>query len=82
VGADASLLATKLDAVLFVLDESKTRPALARTALNQLDTVRARVTGIVINRVADGGAAYYFGPYVEDRPRRGLLRRRESSTAP
>ena len=79
IGADASLMATQLDAVLFVLDDSKTKPGAARTALNQLETVRARVNGVVLNRVSKGAATYYFQPYVEDRPRRGLLRRRESS---
>jgi capsular exopolysaccharide synthesis family protein len=79
VGADASLLATQLDAVLFVLDDSKTKPGAARTALNQLDTVRARINGVVLNRVSKGAATYYFQPYVEERPRRGLRRRRESS---
>jgi tyrosine-protein kinase len=79
VGADASLLATQLDAVLFVLDDSKTKPGAARTALNQLDTVRASINGVVLNRVAKGAATYYFQPYVEERPRRGLRRRREST---
>ncbi len=80
VGADASLTGTTLDAVLFVLDDSKTKPAAARTALNQLDTVRASISGVVLNRVARGAATYYFQPEAEERPRRGLRRRGESLT--
>src|SRR5215212_702135 len=39
--AGASLMASQLDAVLFVLDDSKTKPAAARTALNQLSWLSA-----------------------------------------
>jgi capsular exopolysaccharide synthesis family protein len=80
VGADASVLAPKVEGVLYVMDDGRTKRSLARTGLNQLRTVRAPITGVVLNRVATGAAAYYFTPSpppAEPRERRSLRRRRD-----
>jgi succinoglycan biosynthesis transport protein ExoP len=62
VGADASLAVTRADGTLYVVDRKSTRQSQARAGLNQLDTARARVLGMVINRAAvsrDTSYGYY-----------------------
>jgi receptor protein-tyrosine kinase len=62
VGADASVIASVVDGVLYVIDERKTKRAQAQAGLNQLRGVRARLLGIVLNRSAlQGDTGYYYG---------------------
>ena len=61
VAADSSVLASRIDGTIFVVDESKTKRPDAQAALNQLAKVRAHVLGIVINRSErDRGETYYY----------------------
>lgn len=80
IGADASLVAARADGVLFVVDGRRTRRAEATRALRQLETVTARVVGVVVNRSGQGHpdrySAYLEIPSpVEPDPIAALLRR-------
>ncbi|MDQ2693332.1 MAG: polysaccharide biosynthesis tyrosine autokinase [Chloroflexota bacterium] len=59
--ADAMILASKVDGVLVVVRPSHTRHSLAKTAVEQIKLVGARVVGIVLNRIPLRGADYYAG---------------------
>jgi capsular exopolysaccharide synthesis family protein len=79
--SDAAVLSTQTDAVLLVLDASKTRQEVARRALDGLAQVKARVAGVVLNRMPTRGAGayyYYYGyNYSQDNgPHSGKERRR------
>jgi succinoglycan biosynthesis transport protein ExoP len=50
VGADASVVLSRVDGVLFVIDAQRTSRSRARVGLAQLDTSRAPTLGVVINR--------------------------------
>lgn len=48
--ADASMLATKVDGVILVVEADRTPIVEAETAKRQLDKVGARILGVVLNR--------------------------------
>ena len=52
--ADASVLATKADGVLLVLNAGQTKRDSARRAKEALEKVNAHIVGVVLNNVADG----------------------------
>jgi capsular exopolysaccharide synthesis family protein len=52
--ADASVLATKADGVILVLNAGQTKRDNARRAKEALDKVNAHIIGVVLNNVADG----------------------------
>lgn len=54
--ADASVLATKVDGVLLVLNAGQTKRDYARRAKEALDKVNAHIVGVVLNNVADSAA--------------------------
>jgi capsular exopolysaccharide synthesis family protein len=62
VGADASLLVSRGDAVLYIINEPKTTTAEAQSAINQLEKARPRQLGIVLNRTKAAGrdSSYYY----------------------
>jgi capsular exopolysaccharide synthesis family protein len=61
VGADASVVASRVDGALFLIDERKTKRRAAQAGLNQLRNVNARLLGVVLNRSATaGGESYYY----------------------
>lgn len=60
VGADASVIASRVDGALFVVDERKTKRAEAQAGLNQLRGVRARLLGLVLNRATIAGTDSYY----------------------
>ena len=75
VGADASLIASRVDGVLYIVDEQKTKRTEAVAGLSQLRSVRARLLGIVLNRaeLLRGEGYYYYGDASDDqRTQRGL----------
>jgi capsular exopolysaccharide synthesis family protein len=51
--ADASVLATKVDGVLLVLNAGQTKRDYARRAKEALEKVNAHIVGVVLNNVAD-----------------------------
>jgi capsular exopolysaccharide synthesis family protein len=63
VGADASVIASRVDSVLYVIDATKTSRTSARAGLNQLANVQANVVGLVVNKtVVPSFRAYYPAP--------------------
>lgn len=56
---DATILASKVDAVLLVLGANRTRRSEAVIAMKQLERAEARVIGAVLNRVSTGRDRYY-----------------------
>jgi capsular exopolysaccharide synthesis family protein len=58
---DAAVLATKVDGVLLVVSSGKTRREYARTAVQRLEQVNARLVGTVLTNVQAGGSfsGYY-----------------------
>jgi capsular exopolysaccharide synthesis family protein len=60
VAADSSVLASRIDGTVFVVDETKTRRRDAQASLNQLATVRAEVLGIVLNRASGEQTENYY----------------------
>jgi capsular exopolysaccharide synthesis family protein len=74
--ADASALSAKADAVLVVVRAGRTARGALRQAVNQLETVGARIAGIVLNdpdtkvsRYSDYYAAYgYYAAQADLRP--------------
>ena len=63
VGADASVIASRVDSVLYVIDATKTSRTSARAGLNQLANVHANVVGLVVNKTSvPSFRAYYPAP--------------------
>ena len=75
VGADASVIASRVDGALFVVDEKKTKRSEAQAGLNQLRGVRARLLGLVLNRATIVGTESYY--YKEDVPPDGANGKRK-----
>ncbi len=65
VGADAAVMVSRVDGVLYVLDASSTKRSLAVAGLSQLETARARILGMVLNRVS-GLTEDSYGYYQEE----------------
>lgn len=59
VGADASLVASRAEGVVLVVDARTTKRAAALTAVDQLRRVGANVLGVVVNRSRDAVDYYY-----------------------
>jgi Mrp family chromosome partitioning ATPase len=58
---DAMILASKVSGVLMVVRPGHTRLSLAKTAMEHIKLVGARVVGVVLNRIPLRGADYYAG---------------------
>ena len=62
VVSDASVLASKVDGVILVVQPGKTHADSIRACLEQLSRVEARLLGIVFNRIPRN-RGYYYGGY-------------------
>lgn len=75
---DATILSSKVDAVLLVVGAGRTRRSEALVAMRQLERAGARVIGAVMNRVSENGQGYYrmyqydYGLEDEGRKQAGL----------
>ena len=58
--SDAIVLASRVDGVLLVLRARSTSQTVALEVLEQLDRVKARVVGAVLNRVQDATSDHYY----------------------
>lgn len=56
---DASLLATRVDGVVLVMEAGRTRRDECLRAIDALQKVGANVLGVVLNKVRAGGKGYY-----------------------
>jgi len=59
--SDALVLASKVDGVLLVIRPGHTRQSLARSAMAKIKQSRARLVGVILNRIPLKGADYYAG---------------------
>jgi polysaccharide biosynthesis transport protein len=60
---DAQVLATKVNGVLLVLEVNESKKAALRHAKNLLDQARARVLGLVFNKIGQGSSQGYYYYY-------------------
>jgi capsular exopolysaccharide synthesis family protein len=77
VGADASLLAARADALLYVVNEPSTTLVQARTGLGQVENVRPSQIGVVLNRSRTVKADAYYYAHTSDRDKRSRRARRQ-----
>lgn len=80
VGADASLTVARADGTLFVIDSRTAQLSAVTSGLSQLETIRARVLGVVLNRTAaEADEVYgYYAPAPTLETESGGSRRRRS----
>jgi non-specific protein-tyrosine kinase len=63
VGADASILSSRAQGTLYVIDAQRTSRSPARAGLNQLRRIHARLLGVVVNRASlPTFEGYYMSP--------------------
>jgi len=60
---DASLIASEVAGVVFVIGSDATTRAAARTAIDELREGRDNVLGAILNRVDLKGNPYYYARY-------------------
>jgi Mrp family chromosome partitioning ATPase len=58
--ADATILASRVDGVLMVVDSGYTRRGVAKRAMDTLQGIGAHVLGVVVNRAAARGESDYY----------------------
>jgi succinoglycan biosynthesis transport protein ExoP len=63
VVADASVLSTRVDGVVLVVRPGYTRKDAVQTMVTQIRRSKARVLGVVLNRIPEELAAYYRGTF-------------------
>jgi Mrp family chromosome partitioning ATPase len=61
--ADATILATRVDGVLMVVDAGFTRRGVAKRAKEALQAIGANVVGVVVNRAAVKSESDYYYDY-------------------
>lgn len=61
---DAQIIATRCDGVLLVIDQGRVKREVAMKAKANLEHVKARILGVVLNNVnRDSGESYYYYYY-------------------
>lgn len=60
VAADASVIASRVDGTIYIMDERTTKRTEAQAGLNQLRGVRTQLLGVVLNRASMVGADPYY----------------------
>ena len=79
-GADSPILANVVGDVLFVANAQRSRRPKVIAAIRALRQAGARVAGLVVNGVQDGGSYSYY--YYADQPRRDRNKLAEELAAP
>jgi receptor protein-tyrosine kinase len=74
IGADASVIATWVEAVLLLVDLGSVTDNAVRDALRQLETVRAPVLGLLLNRDPGVETASYYYYEAAEKSERGRSR--------
>jgi Mrp family chromosome partitioning ATPase len=64
---DALILAQKVDGVLLVAEAGKVRTDALRSAVAALESVKAPMLGVVLNKMSQRGGAYYYSGYYSAR---------------
>lgn len=61
---DAQIISTRCDGVILVIDQGRVKREVAMKAKANLEHVKARILGVVLNNVSrDSGEAYYYYYY-------------------
>jgi capsular exopolysaccharide synthesis family protein len=63
---DAAVLSSMIDGTVLVLKASETTREAAQQALEQLNDVRGRILGVVLNQVDFGRERYYYTYYYKN----------------
>lgn len=58
---DAAVVAARADATLLVVSAGRSTKKQARRAVEILERVDARPAGVIVNRIPDRGASFYYG---------------------
>jgi capsular exopolysaccharide synthesis family protein len=61
--ADALIVSSLVDGVVFVVDAKSTNRTVAKKAVQALEKVNAKILGVVLNRVQKKAADYYYYHY-------------------
>ena len=84
--ADATIVASKVQGMLLVVEMAETRIDICQRAIEALQKVDARILGLVINKVSQKGTGYYryYYPYYypyqsDDGSPQGRIRRKRRS---
>jgi succinoglycan biosynthesis transport protein ExoP len=64
--ADFQVLAAKADGVVLVIQPGHTHAEIARSTLEQLHRVNAKILGIVLNKIPNSSQYHYYYPYKYD----------------
>ena len=77
--ADASILASRVDATLLVVDSGRTRAGSLQRAKEALGRAKTNLLGVVLNKLAQRGRDYYYyRSYYGDAEGHKTKRRRQS----
>ncbi len=81
--ADASILASKVDGTILVVDSSKTRMQALRRARDALERSKTHVLGAVLNKLKrrGGGGYYYYHYYTPEGERKERRKKAEAKAA-
>lgn len=60
---DATVLATRVDGVIFVIKAGATSRKIIKRGVRQLEDVKATIVGAVLNQVDFRKSSYYYSPY-------------------
>lgn len=63
---DPLIIASRMDGVVIVLHVGQTRKAALKQLVEQMGRARARVLGVVFNRMEQGRGGYYYHYYSQD----------------
>ncbi|MFY9413813.1 MAG: capsular biosynthesis protein, partial [Tepidanaerobacteraceae bacterium] len=61
--ADASILSSRMDGVILVVEAGSTEREAVIIAKQQLEKVNARILGVVLNKVQQRSGSYYYYYY-------------------
>ncbi len=59
IGPDASLIATKTEGVVLIVDATRTRRTALTQAVDQLRRTQANILGVIVNRAGEVTSSYY-----------------------
>ncbi len=59
IGPDASLIATKAEGVVLIVDVTRTRRTALTQAVDQLRRAQANILGVIVNRAGETTSDYY-----------------------
>jgi len=67
--SDPALLTRYVDGTLLVIDFGRVPKDMAQKAREQLDNVKARIVGVLLNKIPANGHHYYYQIYYQSNER-------------